>query len=90
MTLSELMEPETLRLHLGELTPEEIPIARAAVRLGYVMKDAYRMVVTPETPTLRDQFAMAALVGLHCQSLQEAATAAYRLADMMLAARGGE
>lgn len=34
-TLADLQNPSVLRLHLGELTPEELLIARAAVRFCY-------------------------------------------------------
>ncbi|MDR2880863.1 MAG: hypothetical protein LBV29_03040 [Azoarcus sp.] len=36
MTFLELMNPDTLRLHLGELTPNEISLAQSAVALACV------------------------------------------------------
>lgn len=53
-------------------------------------------VSAPESPTLRDQFAMAALTGLiasdtaehHHVSVEAVAHSAYAIADAMLAARG--
>lgn len=33
--LAEMRQPETLRLHMGELTPDEVRIAQGAVRFAH-------------------------------------------------------
>lgn len=43
-TIKELQDPSTLRLHMGELTSEELLIAQAAVRFAVVKLEQKRHV----------------------------------------------
>lgn len=52
--LAEIQQPETLRLHLGEMTPYEVMIAQAAVRFAHSRLAAAHAAEVAEMEAQRD------------------------------------